>query len=138
MPLKAGNSFIAIGVVGVFAGLLCLPAALHDGMDGNVLGIAMALFSAGMLVVAAGVYLNARQLAPQAGARSTAPNPATAARPRGGCDLCGTEAPVVLCKTHELHMCGSCLARHYDVRSCAYVPTTRRDSARAMAKGRGA
>lgn len=137
MPSKLGNSLIAMGAIAAFAGLLCLPAAMHDRVDSNVLGMGLGLFSAGMLLMASGFYLNARQLSSQAPAESAAPVPAPAARPRGGCELCGMEAPVIFCKTHELHMCGACLARHYDVRSCAYVPTTRRDSAKAMAKGRG-
>jgi hypothetical protein len=27
---------------------------------------------------------------------------------------------------HEIHLCGNCLGDHYDFRSCAYVPSTRR------------
>jgi hypothetical protein len=54
---------------------------------------------------------------------------AQAKRSRGGCDLCGTEAPVVNCRVHQMHLCGECLGQHYDFRSCVYVPSTRRQMA---------
>jgi hypothetical protein len=108
-----------------------------------MLEIGACQFSMGALVVAAGIYAKARavQSATASGdmrKESAAPNH----RVRGGCDLCGTEAPVVQCKVHQLHLCGSCLAQHYDVRSCAYVPTTRaatgKNSRTLAASARGA
>jgi hypothetical protein len=96
----------------------------------------------GALVVAAGLYAKARVL--QFAIASGEPrkeSTTTNQRVRGGCDLCGSEAPVVQCKVHQLHLCGTCLAQHYDVRSCAYVPTTRtatNKAGRKMASARGA
>jgi hypothetical protein len=36
---------------------------------------------------------------------------------------------------HQLHLCADCLGKHYDFRSCAYVPSTRRG---VTAKAHGA
>ena len=92
-------------------------------------------FSLGALVVAAGIYAKARAL--QSAIASGEPRKESAPtnqRVRGGCDLCGSEAPVVQCKVHQLHLCGACLAQHYDVRSCAYAPTTRTTANKAGRK----
>jgi len=92
-------------------------------------------FSLGALVMACGIYAKARALQSAIASGEPRKEPSNSnQRVRGGCDLCGTEAPAVQCKVHQLHLCGSCLAQHYDVRSCAYVPTTRT----ANKTGRGA
>jgi hypothetical protein len=122
-------------------GLCFLPAALGEPHDADLLELGACQFSLGTLIVAAGIYAKARgvQLAIASGEPRKEPavsNP----RVRGGCDLCGTEAPVVQCQTHKNHMCGSCLAKHYH-RSCVYVPTTRTASNKAgnfAASARGA
>lgn len=116
-----------------------LPAALSKDAESSLLAMAAALFSMGAMVVVSGVYLKARVLQAQAPRPETpaGPNPAQ----RGGCELCGKEAPVVRCKVHQLDLCGACLARHYDNRSCAYIPSANKSmgrTTRAMAaKGRG-
>jgi hypothetical protein len=126
MSSKTANWIIAGGVLLMFIGLCFLPGALGEHPDGDMLEIGACQFSLGALIVAGGIYTKARvvQLAIASGdlrKESVTSNQ----RVRGGCDLCGSEAPVVQCKVHQLHLCGSCLAQHYDVRSCAYVPTTR-------------
>jgi hypothetical protein len=126
MSSKTANWIIAAGAVLMFIGLCFLPAALGEHPDADLLEIGACQFCLGALIVAAGIYAKARvvQSAIASGTlrKESAPsNP----RVRGGCDLCGSEAPVVQCKVHQLHLCGGCLAQHYDVRSCAYVPTTR-------------
>jgi hypothetical protein len=138
MPSKISTGFILFGSLAIFAALCVLPAALAKDAESSLLGMAAALFSMGALVIACGVYLKARVL------QSQAPRPeAPAAGPaqRGGCELCGKEAPVVRCKVHQLDLCGACLARHYDNRSCTYIPSSNKNSgrpSRAMAaKGRG-
>jgi hypothetical protein len=126
MSSKTANWIIAAGVLLMFIGLCFLPAALGESADNDLLEIGACQFSLGALIVATGIYAKARavQIAVASGEprRESAPS---GQRVRGGCDLCGTEAPVVQCKVHQLHLCGTCLAQHYDVRSCAYVPTTR-------------
>ncbi|HEY7617101.1 MAG TPA: hypothetical protein VH744_09880, partial [Terriglobales bacterium] len=52
-------------------------------------------------------------------------------RPRGACDLCKVEMPVVHCKVHQVHLCGHCLGEHYNFRSCVYVPSTRKTLSKA-------
>jgi hypothetical protein len=124
MSSKTATWIIVAGAVLAFIGLCFLPAALGEHPDANLLEMGAFALSVGTLVIAAGIYIKARVL------QSTAVEPRKKAgtsnqRVRGGCDLCGSEAPVVQCKVHQLHLCGNCLAQHYDVRSCVYVPTSR-------------
>jgi hypothetical protein len=137
MSSKTGIGLVAAGVIATFAGLACFPAALRDGNDTNVFSLGVCLFSIGMLLAASGTYLNARLLSRQQGPEAAS---SPARRVRGGCELCAGETPAIRCKTHQLQMCASCLAQHYDVRSCVYVPLMRSvasGSAKAMAKARG-
>lgn len=138
MPSKVSTGFILFGIVTIFSALCVLPAALMKDADSSLLGMAAALFSMGALVVASGIYLKARVLQAQA---PRAEDPAANSAQRGGCELCGKEAPVVRCKVHQLDLCGTCLPRHFDTRSCTYIPSTYKNAgrpARAMAaKGRG-
>ena len=143
MSSKTANWIILAGSAMMFIALCFVPAALGKDAEPDLIEVAACQFSLGALVIAAGVYAKARavQAAIASGdfKHEAAPsNP----RVRGGCDLCGSEAPVVQCKVHQLHLCGGCLAQHYDVRSCAYVPTTRtashKSSKNLAAKARGA
>ena len=145
MSSRAGNWIIAVGAVMAFLGLCTLPAALSERGDGTLLSVSACLFSVGALIIATGIYLKARFLQSVSETKIAAAAAAAAAIPprrlRGGCDLCGTEAPIIQCKTHQLHLCGTCLAAHYDQRSCSYVPTTRRPAtktSKGAAKARGA
>jgi hypothetical protein len=126
MSSKTATWIIAAGVLIMFIGLCFLPGALGAHPDADMLEMGACLFSLGAFVVAAGIYAKARVLQLAIASGEPRKQPATAnQRVRGGCDLCGSQAPVVQCKVHQLHLCGGCLAQHYDVRSCAYVPTTR-------------
>jgi len=126
MSSKTATWIIAAGAVLMVIGLCFLPAALSDHPDADMLEIGACQFSLGALIMAGGIYAKARLLQFAIASGEPRKEPATSTqRIRGGCDLCGSEAPVVQCKVHQLHLCGSCLAQHYDVRSCAYVPTTR-------------
>jgi hypothetical protein len=143
MSSKTANWIIAAGALMVFIGLCFVPAALGENAQADLLELGACQFSLGALVVATGIYAKARVVqAAIAAGDFKKETPASNLRVRGGCDLCGSEAPVVQCKVHQLHLCGSCLAQHYDVRSCAYVPTTRtttqRNSKSLAAKARGA
>lgn len=136
MSSKTGAWIIAAGSLLVFGGLCVLASGLSDRSDSTTLGFGLLVFSLGLLVIASGVYLKARFLSGnQKGeaAEEAKPRPV-----RGGCDLCGTETPVIHCKVHQVHLCGTCLARHYDFRSCAYVPSTRRATPKAAPKGMAA
>jgi hypothetical protein len=125
MGQKASGWAIAVGCFLMLSGLCFLPAALGAHPDEDILGGGICLFAMGALVAASGVYLKARAL--QAGATAS-PSKAESKRVRGGCDLCGTDSPVINCRVHQLHLCGNCLGAHYDFRSCVYVPSTRRTS----------
>jgi hypothetical protein len=125
MSSKAATWIIAAGAVVMAIGLCFLPAALGERPDTDLLEVGACLFSLGALIIAAGMYTKARMVQMEIASGEPRKEPTSNQRVRGGCDLCGTEAPVVQCKVHQLHLCGNCLAQHYDVRSCAYVPTTR-------------
>ena len=124
MSSKTANWIIAAGTLLMFVGLCFLPAAFGEHPDADLLEVGACQFSLGALVIATGIYAKAR-VVQNASGEPRKESGTSNQRVRGGCDLCGTEAPVVQCKVHQLHLCGSCLAQHYDVRSCAYVPTTR-------------
>ena len=134
MQSKTSNWMIAIGAVIVFLGICVLPAGLGENGDKELLGTAAAIFSLGILSIAAGIYLRAYSLQSISNTKS-ADAPTNSKRAiRGACDRCQTETPVIQCKVHQQHLCGTCLGEHYDFRSCVYSPSTRRPStARAMA-----
>jgi hypothetical protein len=116
---------LAAGSLLLFVGLCVLASGLGKNGDPDLLIAGAGCFSIGSLMAAAGIYLKARVLQAGAPAGSAGKEPAAPKRSRGGCELCATEAPVIQCKVHQLHLCGNCLAQHYDFRSCAYVPSTR-------------
>ncbi len=126
MSSRTANSMTAIGAVMALLGLCVLPAAFGKHPDTALLGAGLSFFSLGLLTVAMGVYLKAKA------AKSGAPPPKEEAKKRlkNGCDLCQIELPVILCKVHELHLCPVCLERHYDMRSCNYVPSPRSATAK--------
>jgi hypothetical protein len=139
MGKKVSNVAIIFGCSLMVLGLCFLPAALGNHPDPAILGGGVCLFSLGALMASSGMYLKA--VAAQAGAPAgvaagAAKGPVK--RARGGCDLCGTESPAVNCKVHQVHLCGDCLGKHYDFRSCVYVPSTRRPATvKVMARGAG-
>ena len=141
MPSRIGNWIIGFGVIILFAGLCVLPSALGKTADQSLLPVGACLFSLGAICIAGGMYIKARSIQ-SSNASLVAQQPSITRKQRGGCDLCGLETPVVLCKIHQLHMCGNCLAQHYDLRSCIYIPTPRKAMNKpnkpAQSKARGA
>jgi hypothetical protein len=143
MSSKTANWIIVAGAVLMFIGICFVPAALGENAQADLLELGACQFSLGALVMATGVYGKARVVQAAIATGDFKKEAATSnPRVRGGCDLCGSEVPVVQCKVHQLHLCGTCLAQHYDVRSCAYVPTTRtgiqKNGKTLAAKARGA
>ena len=138
MQSKTGNWMMAIGAAIVFLGLCILPAGLGENGDKNLLGAGAAVLSLGILAIASGIYLKAYALQSKPDNKSVEGN-ARSGRPiRGGCDHCQETAPVIQCKVHQQHLCGTCLAEHYDFRSCVYAPSTRRaGTVRSMAARTG-
>jgi hypothetical protein len=128
MGQKLSGFLIVVGGLLMIVGLVLLASGLAQRQDESIAGAGICAFSFGALACAGGMYLKARAI-------QADPSAAAAAKPqtktRGGCDLCGTESPAVMCRIHQLHLCPACLSRHYDVRSCIYVPSTRRPAAKA-------
>jgi hypothetical protein len=125
MGKSSGWVTIAGGFL-MMLGLCFLPAAFSERSDVTILGAGICTFALGALTSAAGIYLKARAL--QSELKNPSAQKAQAKRIRGGCDLCGTDSPVIHCRVHALHICGSCVPNHYDFRSCVYIPSTRRSA----------
>jgi hypothetical protein len=141
MSSHMSNGLIAIGAIGACIGLIMLPAALGEHPDTSLLILGACGVSLGSLTAASGIFLKARALQPSAGTPGTSAEPKNSARRlRGGCDICHGDMPVIHCKVHQVHMCAECLGQHYDFRTCSYVPSTRRPTAKTknLAKARGA
>lgn len=133
MPEHTSSWTIGAGSLIVLFSLCLLAAAVTDRSDQGLLAIAASSFSIGALTIACGIYLKARALGPRKQVQEEAP----AKSKTGGCERCEAEAPVIHCRVHHLHLCGTCLAEHYDFRSCAYVPSTRKPAGKP-AKGMAA
>jgi hypothetical protein len=131
MASKTGTWLIGIGCCIVVVGLCALPAAWGPSPDKTLLGASMTALSAGMMLVAGGLYLKARSF--RAGAAAGGTGSQTKRGRKATCDRCGKNEPVIQCRVHQLHLCGDCLGQHYDFRSCAYVPSTRRSTGKAAA-----
>jgi hypothetical protein len=125
MSGKLSITAIIFGCALILLGLSFLPAAFSADHDQTILGAAICAVSFGALLISAGLYLRARALQTAA----AGPGKAQPRTVRGGCDLCGTESPVIHCRVHQLHICGECVGQHYDFRSCVYIPSTRRPGA---------
>ncbi len=131
MMVKAANWSIGFGVAFFLLGLCVLAAGLSDPSETAISGLGLLMFSFGGVGVGLGMYLKARSMQ---SAPVSSPEPQAIRRAAGGCDLCGVETPAVHCRVHQLHLCGPCLAKHYDVRSCVYVPSQRRAPAKGAVK----
>jgi hypothetical protein len=129
---KVSGLAIVCGCFLMLIGLALLPAALGSHPDDSILGLGICVFSLGALTIAGGLYMKA--LALKSGTTTANVPKAQPKRVRGGCDLCGSETPVIHCRVHDIHVCGNCLANHYDFRSCAYVPSTRRTAGSKAAR----
>jgi len=125
MATKTGNWLMAAGALFVFGGLCFLPAAFGSDGDRTMLGAGFVVMSFGLLTTAVGFYVKARAVSATAAAVS-APVPARRSRGKATCDQCTQDEPIIQCRVHQLHLCANCLSGHYDFRSCAYVPSTRR------------
>ena len=123
-------------------GLLALPAALGEHVDTSLLTLGACGVSLGSMIAAGGVFLKYRVIASPGGS-GVLPGESrqSSRRVRGGCDLCHGDLPVIHCKVHQVHLCPDCVAKHYDFRSCTYIPSTRSTkpkAAKTLAKAQGA
>jgi hypothetical protein len=141
MSSRTGNWMIAFGAVTLVMGLIALPAALGEHVDTSLLTLGASGVSLGSMIAAAGVYLRSRARGSQGQSGFAGEAKQSSRRLRGGCDVCHGDLPVIHCKVHQVHLCPDCVAKHYDFRSCTYIPSTRGASAKAakaMAKAQGA
>ena len=130
---KSSGWIITAGGFLMVLGLCFLPAAFGEHSDVTILGAGICIFALGTLTTSAGIYLKARSLQAELNHPNT--SKPQAKRIRGGCDLCGTDNPVIHCRVHSLHICAQCVGEHYEFRSCVYVPSTRRSAgARSLAR----
>ncbi|HUM06473.1 MAG TPA: hypothetical protein VLT90_13495 [Terriglobales bacterium] len=129
MTGKTSTWLIASGCFIAFVGLCFLPAAFGPDPDRTMLGAGSVILAMGLFVMSGGVYIKARAF--NSGAPANAPSGKRARK--AICDRCGQDEPVIQCRVHQVHLCGDCLAEHYDFRSCAYVPSTRRGTTKSTA-----
>jgi hypothetical protein len=133
---------IAAGAVVLVMGLLTLPAALGEHVDTSLLTLGACGVSLGSMIAAGGVYLKARTMVSSQGTTVFSGESKQAPRRlRGGCDRCHGDLPVIHCKVHQVHLCPGCVTKHYDFRSCTYIPSTRTatpKAGKALAKVQGA
>ena len=130
MSQSAGNWTMGSGGIITFFGLCLLPAALSDAHDASSVALAGSLFSFGALTMAGGFYLKARALG-EGSSRSKRENGSQGRKLKGSCESCHADEAAVQCTVHRIHLCANCLSQHYDFRSCAYTPSTRRGAVRA-------
>jgi ribosomal protein L37AE/L43A len=131
MAAKTGTWLILLGGFVVFVGLCFIPAAFGPSPEKSYLGAGFAIFATGALLAATGLYVKARTLA---GLTPVAASANAKRSRKASCDRCGKNEPAVQCRVHQIHLCSDCLSEHYDFRSCAYIPSTRR-AASAHAAG---
>jgi len=131
MTTKFGSWLMAGGALLCFVGLCFLPAAFGADPERAMLGGGMVVIAMGVLLISGGFYVKARALGTAAPA--TVPVTPKRSRTKSICDQCAVEEPVIQCRVHQLHLCADCLTKHYDFRSCAYVPSTRRANLKAGA-----
>jgi len=115
---------IAIGSVLAAAGAICFLALFGQGPSDTIRAVGSACFAVGILIVASGVYLLARQL--QAKYEVTASKTRKTDRL---CSSCNREPSLFFCRVHVLRLCLDCFEKHDDGVNCSYVPAKRATAA---------
>jgi len=134
MALKISSWIIGVGCLMAAAGLCFLPAAFGVHRDMAVFTAGAMVFSTGMVLAAGGFYIKARFW----GAADRSKPSVNAKGKRKVCNLCGTQESAVECRVHNVNLCPECLGKHYDFKSCAYVPSTRPTSTKVKSRGASA
>ena len=129
MALKIGSWLVGAGCFFAITGLCFLPAAFGLHKDIEVLTAGGVLFSTGMVLAASGMYMKARHWAQGM--------PIGARLGKKGvpklCSLCSKHEALIQCRVHKMQLCADCLAKHYDFRECAYVPSVPQAASRSKA-----
>jgi hypothetical protein len=115
---------LVIGSLLAIAGVVCFLALFGQGQPEATRAIGSAMFSLGVLIIAAGVYLQARRLQ----AQYEAPAAKTKKTERL-CSQCNREPSLVFCRVHVLRLCLNCFEKHDDGANCSYVPARRATAA---------
>jgi hypothetical protein len=129
--LKTGSWLIGIGLLFVMTGLGFLPAAFGAHPDSTLLSAGAMLFSAGMVLAAGGFYVKARYWEQGMPASAKASDKKAGRKP---CKLCSKQEAVIQCRAHQMQLCADCLGKHFDFRSCAYIPIERPVTSKARAR----
>lgn len=112
--------FLVGGLLSV-AGVVSLIAALEQESHAEaMIPVGSALFSVGILIIAAGVYIGAQKL------RSEYQVVALKSKKTDRlCSSCNREPAQVFCRVHVLRLCPECMDQHDDNKNCLYVPARR-------------
>jgi|SRR5579859_4107747 len=108
------------GIAGVGMGLKTAD------QDPTALAIGGMIFSFGILMVSAGLFLETRM--PKLGAAGGRAGARTEIRKFkvGNCATCKVEAAVVRCMTHSVPLCVACMGKHDNGKTCEYLPSARK------------
>ena len=115
---------LVIGSLLAVAGAVCFLALFGQSQTDEIRTIGSAMFSLGVLIVAAGVYLQARRIQSQ----YQTPLVKTKKTERL-CSQCNREPAMVFCRVHVLRLCVNCFDKHDDGANCSYVPARRATAA---------
>ena len=118
------KTLISIGALFALAGIVCFVAILGPTHAEGIIPLASAGFSLGILLAAAGLYIQARQIQASLPTRNAQNRKADKL-----CSLCNQEPAGVFCRLHVLRLCLSCLEKHDDGKNCLYVPAQRATAA---------
>lgn len=115
---------IALGSVLALFGIICFMAVLGQGRS-DIRDIGSASFSVGGIIVAFGLYLQARRL------QMLYEQPAAVKARKADrlCSSCNKELSVLFCRVHVLRLCLNCFEKHDDGTNCSYVPAKRATAA---------
>ncbi|HEY6248639.1 MAG TPA: hypothetical protein VI685_01695 [Candidatus Angelobacter sp.] len=115
---------LVIGSLLAIAGAVCFLALFGQTQSDAIRAIGSALFSVGVLIIAAGVYLQARRI------QAEHETPAIKGKKTERlCSQCNREPSLVFCRVHVLRLCLDCFEKHDDGTNCSYVPARRATAA---------
>jgi hypothetical protein len=122
------KAIIALGSILAAAGVICFLALFGQGQSDAIRAIGSACFAIGVLIVSAGVYLDARRLRVQV----EVPASVSPSKPKKAdrlCSSCNRGTAVLFCRVHIQRLCLECFEKHDDGSNCSYVPAKRATAA---------
>jgi hypothetical protein len=115
---------IVIGSLLAAIGAICFLALFGQSQSESIRALGSACFAIGVLIIASGVYLQARRLQPLE--QITASKGKKTERL---CSSCNREPSVLFCRVHVLRLCLNCFEKHDDGTNCSYFPAKRATAA---------